>query len=142
MVRANLFLDTNIWLRYFIGDNEDQLNLVEEILQLNEQGVASLATSSFVLSEFVYVESSFYKISKSDLIEDLESIVGIKNLFFIEKTNFLAGLELYKKSPLKTVKWSDCMIATQIPTNYKLCSFDGRLEKLIGRDRFIHPAQV
>ncbi len=142
MVNMNIFLDTNIWLRYFIGDNENQRDIVETILQKVTESEVNLCTSSFVLSEFIYVESSFYKITKTDILEDIEAITSIKNLWLIEKTNLLVSIELYKKSQSKMTKWSDCMIVTQIPEHYSLCSFDTRLEKLIGKHRFTHPSTI
>lgn len=138
----NLFLDTNIWLRFFIGDEEKQLKIVKQILELSEESKIKLATSTFILSEFVFVETSFYKISKKDIIKDLNTITAIRNILLIEKTDFNESLQYYKESTSKMQKWSDCVIAAQVPQRFKLCSFDERLEKLIGKDRFIHPAKA
>ena len=137
----NLFLDTNVWLRYFIGDDEKQLETVKNILQLANQGNLQLATSTFVLSEFIYVEMSFYKIQKKSVIEDLEAIHQVRGIWIVEKTEFSSSFAIFRTNQT-SLKWSDCIIATQVPKDYKLCSFDKRLEKLIGKERFIYPDQV
>lgn len=138
----NLFCDTNIWLRYFIGDHTEHSHLVASILDYNEQGKLHLSTSTFILSEFIYVEKSFYKISRKDILTDLDAIVEVRNLLLIEETHFWDSLRRFKMLRSKDSKWSDCIIAAQIPNNYLLCSFDDRLEKLVGKGRYIHPKAV
>lgn len=137
----NLFLDTNVWLRYFTGDAEKQLETVKNILQLANQGNLHLATSTFVLSEFIFVEMSVYKIQKKSVIEDLEAIHQLRGIWIVAKTEFSSSFALFRTNQT-SLKWSDCVIASQIPKDYKLCSFDKRLEKLIGKERFIYPDQV
>jgi len=135
-----LFLDTNVWLRLFIPDNENLFLQAKRLIELAEEGKVRLSTSTFVLSEFIYVESSFYRIDKKNIIEDLEGISSIKNIRIIDSTNFNKALKLFKKS--KERKWSDCVIISQVPENYFLCSFDLRLRYLIGKKRFFTPQEV
>lgn len=136
----NLFIDTNIWLRYLLRDNETHFKLAQNILVLNEESKIKLATSTFVLSEIVYTEQSFYKINRNDVVEDIKTIKSIKNLLLVEKTNLSKTLDLFSTN--KNTKWSDCIIATQIPDNYKLCSFDKGLEKLMQKGKFISPEDI
>jgi len=136
----NLFIDTNIWLRYMLRDHEKHFKIAEAILQLNEESKIKLATSTFVLSEIVYTEQSFYKIDRSDVAEDIKTISSIKNILLVEKTNLPKTVDLFTSN--KSTKWSDCIIVAQIPDNYKLCSFDEDLKKIIGKDRFISPESV
>ena len=136
----NLFIDTNIWLRYMLCDHEKHFKIAEAILQLNEESKIKLATSTFVLSEIVYTEQSFYKIDRSDVAEDIKTISSIKNILLVEKTNLPKTVDLFTSN--KSTKWSDCIIVAQIPDNYKLCSFDEDLKKIIGKDRFISPESV
>lgn len=135
-----LFLDTNVWLRFFIADNEEFFLQVKRLIELAEEGRVRLSASTFVLSEFVYVESSFYKIDKKNIVEDLESISSIKNIRIIESTDFYRALEIFKKSSEK--KWSDCIIISSVPENYFLCSFDLKLKNLIGKKRFVTPQEA
>ena len=136
----NLFLDTNIWLRYFIGDHEEHLSIVRKILELNEESKLNISSSTFVLSEVIYTQQSFYQIKRTDIISDIQTICSTKNLLLIERTNLEKTLKLF--SIHKNAKWSDCTIATQVPENYQLCSFDHDLSKIIGEKRFITPEKV
>lgn len=133
------FLDTNVWLRYLIKDNEDQYALSERLLELNESGKIKIATSSFVLSECIHVETSFYKIKQDDVLDDLDAITATKNLWLLQSLEFEPAKIVYEKNKRSSVKWSDCVIVSQVPPSYTLCSFDERLKHLIGKDRFLHP---
>jgi len=135
----NLFLDTNIFLRYFSKDNEEMYRQSEMLFLRVGESKLQLATSTIVLTEIIFTLKSFYKRTHEEIVRHLNGILDIRNFILIEKTNFLPAYQLYKKSNKKI---SDCLIVTQIPEHYSLCSFDTRLEKLIGKRRFIHPASV
>ncbi len=137
-----LFLDTNIWLRYFIGDDSKHLEITTGIFQMVDEGKIIIATSSFILSEFIHVETTFYKISRKNIIEDLQAIRSMRNIWLVEKLDFNAGFAFYNDKLNRNNKWSDCVIMSQVPESYRLCSFDERLEKLIGKNRFIDPKKV
>ena len=136
----NIFFDTNLWLRYFIGDHEEHLSIVRKILELNEESKLNISSSTFVLSEIVYTQQSFYQIKRADIISDIQTICSIKNLLLIERTNLEKTLKLF--SIHKNAKWSDCIIVAQVPANYQLCSFDQGLAKIIGEKRFVTPEKV
>lgn len=137
---VKLFIDTNLWLRYFIADSEEHTELVDRVLQLNKSGKVRLSTSTFVLSEFVYTQQSYYRVRYEEVVENLEAIAQIKNIVILERTDFQRTLDLFKQR--KNNKWSDCVIAAQVPENYSLCSFDQDLEKLIGKKRFLTPVEA
>lgn len=121
-------------------DNESHFELVRNILKLNETSSLRLSTSTFVLSEIIYTEQSIYKINRNETVKDIRMISLIKNIFLVDQTYLSKTIELF--SQYSNVKWSDCIIATQVPKNYKLCSFDAGLEKIIGKERFISPEEV
>ena len=135
-----IFLDTNIFLRYFTRDREDMYQESENILKLCEGGRLQIATSTIVLTEIIYTLKSFYKLGNSEIYKHIDSILRIKNIILIEKTYFNKSYQLFKKE--LSAKISDCLIVTQIPLNYILCSFDKGIERLIGEQRFIDPEEV
>ncbi|MBI3955210.1 PIN domain-containing protein [Candidatus Gottesmanbacteria bacterium] len=135
-----VFLDTNIFLRYFTRDSEDMYQATENILKLCEGGMLQIATSTIVLTEIIYTLKSFYKLGNSEIFKHLDSILRIKNIILIEKTYFNKSYQLLKKDP--SAKISDCLIITQVPLNYLLCSFDKGIERLMGKGRFIDPGEI
>jgi predicted nucleic-acid-binding protein len=135
----NLFLDTNLFLRFFTKDNKEMTSQAKGILSLAYAGKMRLATSTVVLTEIIYTLKTFYKKNRKDIIKHIEYILLIKNILLIDKTDFRSAFRLYRESGQKI---SDCLIISQVPANYKLCSFDKDLEKLIGKSRFVYPAKV
>lgn len=131
-----LFFDTNIFLRFFTKDNEEMYSLSSALLSLAEEGKIQVSTSTIVLVEIIYTLKSFYRQNNQSVQKHVDSILKVKNLYLIDNTKFRKAYGLLKKSGNKI---SDCLIVTQIPENYKLCSFDERLKKLIGEKRFVHP---
>ena len=121
-----LFLDTNIWLRFILEDNEQAKDCRELIAQV-EAGKWRVYTSTIVMLEINYVLSSVYKIKRSEVLRDLEAILKTRNLTLIEKTDFNQALKFCRQFG---VKLSDCLIAAQLPKKMILVSYDQDFKKL------------
>ena len=121
-----LFLDTNVWLRFILEDNEQAKDCRDLITQI-EAGKWRVYTSTIVMLEINYVLSSVYKIKRSEVLDDLEAILKTRNVTLIEKTDFQQALNFYRQSG---VKLSDCLIAAQLPPKMILVSYDQDFKKL------------
>ncbi|MCX8008597.1 MAG: PIN domain-containing protein [Patescibacteria group bacterium] len=133
-----LFLDTNIWLRYFLRDNEKQALLINKILISIEEGRIKPYISPVVILEFVYVLEKLYKIPRDIIIEHVDAILSTRNIAIIETIRFHESWDLYKKTHQA---FSDCLILHHLSQGMLLCSFDEKLIKLAG-DKGISPHQV
>ncbi|MBI4999175.1 PIN domain-containing protein [Candidatus Gottesmanbacteria bacterium] len=122
-----IFLDSNIWLRYLLRDEEKQFRDCQQLLILNEQGKFKIYTSTICLLEIVYTLSSFYKIKRDEVVADLRNIISTRNLTLIDKTNFSEALRVFEKHQ---IKFADCLIATQIPKGVILCTYDREFKKI------------
>ena len=122
-----LFLDTNIFLRFIVLENQKSHNETKAIFLLFKDGVFRPYTSNIVISELIYVLTKIYKQSKNDAIKKISTILRMRNLTLIEKTKTKASLELYKNL---NIKLGDCMIATQIPKGTILCTYDEDFKKI------------
>lgn len=123
---TKIFLDTNVWLRYLLQDNRNSKSC-GELIQAIEAGKFRPYTSTIVLLEINYVLTSLYKIPISRVAKDIRIITKTRNLTIIEKTNFPEALNLYQKTKIKL---ADCLIATQLPTNSILVTFDKDFKKV------------
>ena len=121
-----LFLDTNVWLRFILEDNEQAKGCRELIAQI-EAGRWRVYTSTIVLLEINYVLNSIYKIKINKVIKDIELILKTRNLTLIEKTDFRQALKLYRQTKIKL---TDCLIAAQLPREMTLVSYDQDFKKL------------
>lgn len=121
-----IFLDTNVLLRLFLEDNQ-QAEICKKLISQVEEGAFSVYTSSIVFLEMSYVLKSVYKIPYEEIIKILDSVFEIRGLTVIEKTNTRLSMKIYKKYK---IKFTDCLIASQLPEDTYLISFDKELSKI------------
>lgn len=122
-----IFLDTNFWIRLFLEDNQEQLALCKDLISKIEGGGLQTYTSSVVFLEISYVLKSVYNLPFSKIIEILDSIFTIRGITIIDKTDIKKALKFYKKYK---IKFTDCLIASQIKNEMILVSFDEELSKI------------
>lgn len=123
-----VFLDSNVWLRFFAQDNS-QFESVQKLLAATENGQYFPYTSAIVLLEISYVLKTAYKQPKDKINAYLKSICGIRNITIIDKTNIKRSLEISEKTG---IKFSDCLIASQIPKEAVLVTFDKEFARVGG----------
>jgi predicted nucleic acid-binding protein len=126
-MKKKLFIDTNIWLRFLLADQKKQFEDCQKLFNLNEQGKIKIYTSTIVLLEIVFTLASFYQIKKAAIIADLKAILEARNLTLIEKTDFNKTLSLFEAYQTKL---ADCLIASQLPRDTLLCTYDQDFKKI------------
>jgi predicted nucleic-acid-binding protein len=76
-----IFVDTNYFVRIFVADDEKQTEQAIVLFQRAETGDVKLMTLSHILFELAWTLSRRYKVSQMGIIERLEAIMAIPNLF-------------------------------------------------------------
>ncbi len=122
----NVCIDTNVCLRFLIGDDDKKLTSTKQFFESAQQGELRLYISSIVLLEIYWVLSSLYKYSKRQAQNALQKIMLIRNLVIVDSTDFRAAFVLHKKTG---VKLADCLIATQVGKGIVLCTYDTEFKK-------------
>jgi len=122
-----IFIDTNIFLRFFISGNTPQHTETTFLIKEIENGKHRVYTSNVVLIELIYTLSKFYKQNKPSIIKKIDNILAMRNLTVIEKTNSRQAMDLYKKL---NIKYTDCLLFTQVPKDVKLVTYDKDFTKL------------
>lgn len=122
-----IFLDTNFWVRLFLEDNQEQLTICKQLISQIENGEFQAYISSVVLLEISYVLKSVYKLPFSKIIEIMDSIFTLRGITIIDKTDARTALKFYKKYK---IKFTDCLIASQIGKGMTLVSFDEEFSKI------------
>ncbi|MCR4306058.1 MAG: PIN domain-containing protein [Candidatus Daviesbacteria bacterium] len=122
-----IFLDTNFLLRLFLKDNDQQFKICYQLISQIEEGLFKPYTSGIVFLEMSYVLKSVYKIPFQEINKILYSVFEIRGLTIIERTKTKQSLELFKKYK---IKFTDCLIAAQLPKGNILVSFDQELSKI------------
>ncbi len=122
-----LFLDTNIFLRFFLRDNESHYQNVYRLFAKIEEGIFKPYTSSIVFLKLNYVVRNIYKLPIDEVLDYIDAIKKMRGMTVIEKTDADNAISLYKKYKIKL---GDCFIATQLPKEAVLLSYDTDFKKV------------
>lgn len=124
---TSIFLDSNIWLRLFLRDEENQFQSCHQLLTEINTGNLQPSTSTVIFLEVNYVLRSFYKLTHERTLLYLSKIKETRNITVYDETDLNLALSYYKEFRLK---FTDCLIATQVKKGITLLTFDNGFKKL------------
>lgn len=122
-----IFLDTNLWIRYILLDNKEQFGLVKTILDLNEKGAVRLYSSSIIFLEINFVLKKVYRFKFEEILEVMRSMRVTRGITIIEDAEIDLAISYYKTYK---IKFSDCLIASQLKKGLTLLTFDKEFKKI------------
>jgi len=73
-------IDTNVIIRFLVGDHPKHLEIVTEIFRKIESGEYEVEILESVIMEVLFVLVKFYKLPKSEVIEDLKKIIAFRGV--------------------------------------------------------------
>jgi predicted nucleic-acid-binding protein len=117
METEQMFVDTNLFLRYLTNDVPEQADAVEELLHKAAAGNLTLVTNSVVMAEIVWTLESFYQLERKDIREKIVAILNTAGLIVIEGDLVLQAITGYveKMWTLLThiTRHGCCLVASQ-----------------------------
>lgn len=122
-----LLLDSNIWIRYLIRDNEVSFRSCLALFEAFEKGEIRPYISTIILLEIYWVLTSYYRIQKKEVQRDIEKICALRGLVILGKTDFRRAFDIHKQVGIKL---ADCLIAGQIEQGIVLCTYDKEFAKI------------
>ncbi len=124
------FIDTNIFLRVLIKEDEAQYSHCYSVLKTIKENEMKAQTSTLVLAEIVWTLNSYYKFSKKDTVVAVKSILYLRGLDIEDHYNYPKALELYEKY---SIKFIDALIASHpeiLEKKITIVSYDQDYKKL------------
>jgi len=73
-------IDSNVIIRFLVGDHPEHSAIATEIFFKVEQGEYEVEILESVLMEVLFVLTKFYKLPKRDVIEDLKKIIALRGV--------------------------------------------------------------
>ena len=120
-------LDTNVIIRFLIGDDEDFLAKSIEYFQEIEKGSLQVEILEGVLMEAFFVLTKFYKLPKDEVILDLKTILSLDGIVNSDKIIFHEALTIVDA---KNIDFVDALICAKSRLQgYGKLSFDHDMEK-------------
>jgi predicted nucleic-acid-binding protein len=129
-----VLVDTNIFLRVFVKENERVFQECGEALKMIADGTIAAYTNTIVLTEIQFVLTTIYKYPRARIKVGLESVFSIPNIKITDDTDARWAIDTYGKT---AVKFADCLIASSRCIQEKkavILSYDRDFDKLgVGR---------
>jgi len=124
-----IFLDTNIFLRYFLKENGFVFGKLEklfsEIILGNIIGVAN----AMIIAEVVWVLSRSYKWSKEKICDNIEFILSTPNIRFKDKAILVNAVNVYRGENIGFIDAYNYSYMQYYGVN-KIYSFDRDFDRL------------
>lgn len=120
-------LDTNVIIRFLIGDNEEFLLQSTKIFEKIESSQIQVEILEGVLMEAYFVLTKFYKIAKADVINDLKTILAFDGV-----VNYNKGIlfETFSILENKNIDFVDALICAKSKLQgYEKLSFDSDVKR-------------
>lgn len=89
------FVDTNVFLRFFVRDVESFYQKAKELFEKAEKGVVKLETSDMVIAEIVWVLESYYGFTKAEIKEVINTILETKSVKVTNHSRVKEAVNLY-----------------------------------------------
>ncbi|HHH20282.1 MAG TPA: type II toxin-antitoxin system VapC family toxin [Campylobacterales bacterium] len=119
-------IDTNIIIRFLVGDHPEHLAIATEIFTKIEDGEYEVEIIEPVLMEALFVLVKFYKLPQSEVIEDLKRIIAFKGVV----GNKILLLETLNIVDTKNIHFVDALICAKSRfQGYGKLSFDRDVNK-------------
>ena len=105
-------IDTNILVRFLVGDDTDQAQVVYNLFKKNELNKIELFVSLLVVLELLWVLESVYQIKRNNIIDSLADLIlmpilKFENIEAIQKFIIAAKNSKYDLSDLLIVHASN-----------------------------------
>ena len=124
-----IFIDTNIFIRYFVSDDSYKSKKVEELFQKIVKGEIECFTNQMVFAEIVWVLDKFYNMDRQLICDNIEFVVNTPNIKVKEKNILLKATDIYRNS---NIDFIDAYNYSYILTNDadSIFSYDSHFDKL------------
>ena len=120
-------IDTNVILRYLLGDHAELSPKAEAFMTDVSEGAKSAEILDVVIVECIYVMEKYYQIPKVEIVDKLSKILSFAGIVNSDRSEILNALLKYENSKIDIV---DCILAAKSSPAKVVVSFDRDMKKL------------
>ncbi len=118
-----IFVDTNVFLRFFVADVDDLYERARRLFERSEKGEVNLTTSELVIAEIIWVLESYYGFSKSEIYEVIKTLLNTRGLKIMNSRIIQKAIELYMSENIDFIDAYNGSLIT-IKSYGKVATFD------------------
>lgn len=120
-------LDTNVIIRFLVGDHQEHLAKSIIIFKDIESAKLQVEILDGVLMEAFFVLTKFYKLPKNEVINDLKTILAFNGVINVNKPILYETLTIMK---MKNIDFVDALICAKTKLQgFGKLSFDNDLKE-------------
>lgn len=136
-----VFLDTNVFLRAILGDDEEKVKDCLNLLSKVDRGEIDAVTSMLVLNEILWVLEG-YGIEREDIVKRIDSIImsKIEIVTTMNASIALESLRYYEELKVDFIDALNSCIAREIKAE-KVVTYDEHFKKM-GFIRAVEPQEL
>lgn len=101
-------LDTNVFLRWLLDDDQRKSAAISALFKKAEKGEEQIWVPDLVIAEVVWVLRSFYKVKAKDAADMAESLVNTPSIEYENRDRLMDAIALLHAHQ---VDFADCYIA-------------------------------
>ena len=120
-------IDTNVILRYLLGDHAELSPKAEAFMLNVSKGARPAEILDVVIVECIYVMEKYYQIPKSEISTKLSGILNFSGIVNPDRSEILEALLKYGNTNIDIV---DCILAAHSSPEKVVVSFDKDMKKL------------
>lgn len=90
-----IFVDTNVFLRFFVRDIESSYQKARDLFEKAEKGEINLETNDMVIAEIVWVLETYYAFSKAEIEKVIDAILDTRNIRVTNHARVKEAVSLY-----------------------------------------------
>lgn len=127
-------IDTNIVIRFLIGDGGDKAEKVQNLFKRVSEGKERLILCDTVFIEIVFVLQSVYKRERVDISNALRTLIRLPGIE--TETNIIILSQALAFYEMNGIDWADAVIAAKaLAGGQAVYSFDNHFSKFPGVKR-------
>ena len=120
-------IDTNIIIRFLVADNEEQFKIAKDIFFEIEKSQKTVIILDVVFMEAFFVLTKLYQLPKSEVLNDLKSILALDGVVNSDKVILNEVFNLIEN---KNIDFVDALLcAKSMLQGFEKISFDKDLKK-------------
>jgi len=129
------FVDTNVFLRYLLGDYEPHSQVAAELIEEAAKGSQCLSTSATVVFESMFTLTKTYKIGRDAAAQGLREILELESIVIADKAALIHAFDLF--AVFKQLSFADCYHAALSleHNNGEIYTFDKEFRRIPGITR-------
>lgn len=124
-------LDTNVILRYLIGDDKQKVKLIQNIKSRAKAGEIDLLLTEPIILESAATLRNYFKYSREKISELLTILCSLDWLTVENKGIVISAIHDYETTGLD---FSDCLLLARVKVfGHKIFTFDKKLMEIASR---------